>query len=133
MIKLNGNIYLTEGEVERIIDEVSCRFKTSHRAILPKKINYLDVEFVDILKDEAKNLTLSVYYLYGYGEDHASVKKIIKAVTVRMREEDSCTDKLTFMKHGISDEQKRQYRLKYENFLVNVFLEECIVKFKDIS
>ena len=133
MIKLNGNIYLTESEIERVVEGTLARFKTSHRAILPQKITYLDREFVAVLKDEAKNTSLSVYYLYGYGEDHAPVKKIVKAIADRCRHEDSCSDKLYFMQYDLTDAQRKKHRTQYENFLVNIFLEECILKFKKLS
>ena len=32
MIKLNGNIYLKANELEKYINEVAKRFRTSHRA-----------------------------------------------------------------------------------------------------
>ena len=75
MIKLNGNIYLKTNEVEIQIEKVAKRFRTSHRAILPQQITYLDREFVDCNRDEAKNLSLSLFYLYGYNEDHFVIKK----------------------------------------------------------
>ena len=133
MIKLNGNIYLTELEIERVVDDTLGRFKTSHRAILPQKITYLDRDFVDVLKDEAKNTSLSVYYLYGYGEYHAPVKKIVKAISERFRKKEECSDKLYFMQYDLSDSQRKKHRVEYENFLVNAFLEECILKFKKLS
>ena len=48
MIKLNGNIYLKSSEVEKEISSVSAKFRTSHRAVLPKPVKYLDREFVVI-------------------------------------------------------------------------------------
>lgn len=133
MIKLNGNIYLTEMEIDKIVSDVSNRFRTSHRAILPQQVTYLDREFVEILQIEAKNASLCVYYLYGYGEDYAPVKKIINAIADRFRKQEECCSKLYFMQYDLSDAQRKKYRTQYENFLVNVFLEECILNLKKIS
>lgn len=133
MIKLNGNTYLTETEIEVIVSNVATLFRTSHRAILPQKITYIDADFVTIIKEEAKHTSLSVYYLYGYGEDHASAKNIIKAIMERYREKDTCSDKLYFMQYDLTDAQRKKHRAQYENFLVNVFLAECILKFKKLS
>jgi len=133
VIKLNGNIYLDESEVDRYVSEVSTKFNTSHRALLPRKIIYLDVEFVSVLRDEAKNTSLAMFYLYGYGEKHAPIGKLIHAIYDRLRPEESCCDKLYFMQYDLSDSQRKKYRTQYENFLVNIFLEECILKFKKLS
>jgi hypothetical protein len=132
MITLNGNNYLTETEIDNIISDTVNRFKTSHRTILPQQVTYLDREFVDSLKDEARNTSLSVFYLYGYGETYASVKKIIKAIEDRFRKIEDCCEKLYFMQYDLTDQQRIKYRNQYENFLVNVFLEECIIKFKSL-
>ena len=133
MKKLNGNIYLKVEEIEKHLDEVAKRFKTSHRAILPRSIRYLDVEFVDRIKEEAKNLSLSMNYLYGYGEKYASVKSIKRKILERFREHDSCEDTLQFMQYDLSQTQRRKYRSLYENFLINVFLEECLIKLRNVS
>ena len=133
MIRLNGNIYLTEMEIESVVDIVTTRFKTSHRAILPQKIKYLDREFVDIIKTESKNTALSLYYLFGYGENYAPVRKIITAISDRFRKKDECCDKLYFMQYDLSVAQRKKYRVQYENYLINVFLEECVLKFKKLS
>lgn len=132
MIKLNGNIYLTEGEIDNIVGDTVTRFRTSHRAILPQQVTYLDREFVDSLKDEAKNTTLSVFYLYGYGENYASVKKIIKAIEDRFRKLEDCCEKLYFMQYDLTEQQRKKYRKQYENFLINVFLGECVIKFQSL-
>jgi hypothetical protein len=133
MIKLNGNVYLTEMEIDRIVGDTSTQFRTSQRAILPKQVTYLDREFVEAVHTEAKNTTLSVFYLYGYGEDYASVKNITQAVTERFRKIEECCSKLYFMQYDLSDSQRKQYRNQYENFLINIFLEECILNFKKLS
>jgi hypothetical protein len=133
MKKLNGNIYLKVEEVEKQIDDVCARFKTSHRAVLPKSIKYLDVEFVDRVKEEAKNLSVSMNYLYGYGEQYASVKSIKQKILERFREQDACEDNLHFMQYDLSQTQRKKYRTLYENFLINVFLEECSIKLRNIS
>jgi hypothetical protein len=133
MIKLNGNIYLRETEIDQVVHDTSSRFKTSHRAILPQKITYLDREFVDVLRDEAKNTALSLYYLYGYGEYHAPISKIIKAISERFRKKEECSNKLYFMQYDLTDAQRKKHRTQYENFLVNAFLEECILNFKKLS
>lgn len=133
MIKLNGNIYLTEMEIDRVVSETQIRFRTSHRAILPRKITYLDREFVDAIHTEAKNASLCAYYLYGYGENYASVCNIIKAISDRFRKKEECCEKLYFMQYDLSDSQRKKYRTQYGNFLINVFLEECILKFKKLS
>tara|TARA_X000000950_G_C13865648_1_gene640619 strand:+ start:1281 stop:1682 length:402 start_codon:yes stop_codon:yes gene_type:complete len=133
MKKLNGNIYLKVEEVEKEIDIVKCKFRTSHRAILPKAIRYLDLEFVDCIHDEAKNLTLSMNYLYGYGEEYTLVKLVIHKIQERFRDQDSCEDTLQFMQYDLTQTERKRYRKMYENFLVNVFLEECIKIFKKLS
>jgi hypothetical protein len=133
MIKLNGNTYLTETEIEVVVSDVATLFRTSHRAILPQKITYIDTDFVTAIKEEAKHTSLSVYYLYGYGEDHAPVRKIINAISDRFKNEEECSDKLYFMQYDLSDSQRKKHRTHYENFLVNAFLEECILKFKKLS
>ena len=133
VIRLNGNVYLTEDEIDDIVHTTLNQFRTSHRAILPKKITYLDREFVDALKDEAKHAILSVYYLYGYGEKYAPVKKIIKAISDRFKEKDQCCEKVYFMQYDLTDTQRKKYRTHYENFLINTLLEECIQEFKKLS
>jgi len=133
MIKLNGNVYLTEMEIERIVTDTSTQFRTSHRAILPKQVTYLDREFVEAIHNEAKNVTLSVFYLYGYGENYAAVNKIAKAIVDRFRKIEECCSKLYFMQYDLTDSQRKKHRNQYENFLINVFLEECILNFKKLS
>ena len=133
MIKLNGNIYLTEIEIDNVVRDTSNRFRTSHRAILPRQITYLDREFVEAINDEAKHASLCAYYLYGYGEQYASVDNITKAISDRFRKKQECCEKLYFMQYDLSDSQRKKYRNKYENFLINVFLEECILNFKKLS
>jgi hypothetical protein len=133
MIKLNGNVYLTEDEIDAIVHAVSLKFRTPHRDVLPQKITYLDSEFVDAIKTEAKNTILSVFYLYGYGELHAPVKKIITAVLERTRNLNDCCDKLYFMQYDLTDSQRRSHRTHYENFLINAFLGECVLNFKKLS
>jgi hypothetical protein len=133
MIKLNGNIYLDEMEIDRVVGDTSNRFRTSHRAILPRQITYLDREFVEAINDEAKNASLCAYYLYGYGEQYASVRNIIKAISDRFRKKEECCNKLYFMQYDLTDAQRKKHRTRYENFLINVFLEECILNFKKLS
>lgn len=133
MIKLNGNVYLTEVEIDHIVSDTSTQFRTSQRAILPQKVTYLDREFVEAIQNEAKNTTLSVFYLYGYGEHYASVTKIIKAIVDRSRKLEDCCSKLYFMQYDLTDSQRKKHRVQYENFLINVFLEECILNFKKLS
>lgn len=133
MIKLNGNIYLKANELEKYINEVAKRFRTSHRAILPQQITYLDKEFVDSIKEEEKNLCLSIVFLYGYGEDHVPLKKIIQGIHDRFRKENECCEKLYFMQYDLTDTQRKKYRTQYENFLINAFLNECIKKLEILS
>lgn len=133
MIKLNGNIYLDEMEIDRVVGDTSNRFRTSHRAILPRQITYLDREFVEAINDEAKNASLCAYYLYGYGEQYASVCNIINAISDRFRKKEECCNKLYFMQYDLTDAQRKKHRTRYENFLINVFLEECILNFKKLS
>ena len=133
MIKLNGNIYLKDIEIERYVTDVARRFKTSHRAILPQQINYLDREFVIAIQDEAKNLSLNCVYLFAYKEEFVSVKKAIQAIHDRFRPEEQCSNKLYFMQYDLSDSQRKKYRTTYENFIVNVFLDECIKKLESLS
>ena len=133
MKKLNGNIYLMSNEIESVVVEVSKKFKTSHRAILPRKITYLDREFVILIQEESKNLSLNSNFLYGYSEKYTSVKKIIQLVHDRLRPEEDCSDELKFMSYDITDKQRELYRKKYENFLINIFLDECIKKLETLS
>ena len=134
MIKLNGNIYLKDIEIERYVTDVARRFKTSHRAILPQQINYLDREFVIAIQDEAKNLSLwCSSYLFGYSEEFVSIKKAIQAIHDRFRPEEQCSNKLYFMQYDLTDSQRNKYRKQYENFIVNVFLDECIKKLESLS
>jgi len=132
MKKLNGNIYLKVEEVEKQIDTVKNRFRTSHRGILPKAIRYLDVEFVEYIHEEAKNLVFSMNYLYGYGEEYARIKLIIHKIQERFRDNESCEDTLQFMQYDLTQTERRRYRKMYENFLANIFLEECISKFRKL-
>lgn len=133
MIKLNGTVYLKVEEVEKFIYETKNKFRTSHRTILPQKINYLDREFVDLIEEEAKCTSLSIIYLYGYNEIHASVKKIIQAIHDRFRSEEESCEKLYFMQYDLTDHQRKKYRKQYENFLINVLLDECIKKLESLS
>ena len=118
MIKLNGNIYLTELEIDKIVSDTVNRFRTSHRAILPQQVTYLDREFVEVLNTEAKNASLCAYYLYGYGENYAAVDKIIKAIVDRFRKLEECCSKLYFMQYDLTDSQRKKHRNQYENFLI---------------
>jgi len=129
MIKLNGNLYLLPTEVEKGVANVAKRFRTSHRAILPQKINYLDREFVVLIQEEEKNLCLNINFLYGYDENYCSIKKIVQLIHDRFRNEEECSSKLYFMQYDLTDKQRKQYRKQYENFLVNVFLDECVKYF----
>jgi hypothetical protein len=36
------------------------------------------------------------------------------------------------MQYDLSDSQRKKHRLRYENFLVNVFLDECIKLFENL-
>lgn len=132
MIKLNGNFYLKYEEVEEQIDIVRARFRTSQRSILPSRVLYLDKEFVDSINEEAKNLILSLFYLYGYQEKHTSTKKIINGVSARFKNNEMCTEKIHFMQYDLTTSQRTQYRTQYQNFLINIFLGECIEKFKSL-
>tara|TARA_B100001093_G_scaffold354693_1_gene339233 strand:- start:12640 stop:13041 length:402 start_codon:yes stop_codon:yes gene_type:complete len=132
MKKLNGNIYLKVEEVEKEIDIVKNRFRTSHKAILPKVIRYLDVEFIECIHEEAKNLVMSMNYLYGYGEEYTQIKPIIHKIQERFRDNESCEDTLQFMQYDLTQTERRRYRKLYENFLANIFLEECIDKFRKL-
>lgn len=133
MIKLNGNIYLKSIEVEKVVNDQAARFRTSQRAILPQQVTYLDREFVSSIHNEEKNICLSTVFLYGYNEDHVSVKKIIQLIHDRFRPEEQCSNKLYFMQYDITETQKKNYRKTYENFLINVFLDECIKKLESLS
>ena len=133
MIKLNGNIYLREIEIDKTVNDTSNKFRTSHRAILPQQITYLDREFVESIKTEAKHTSLCAYYLYGYGEDYASINNITNAIADRFRNQTECCNKLYFMQYDLTDSQRKKHRTQYENFLINVFLEECILNFKKLS
>ena len=64
MIKLNGNFYLKVEEVEKEIEAVKKRFSTSHRNTVPSVVRYIDVDFVEKIHDESKNLIFSMNYLY---------------------------------------------------------------------
>lgn len=132
MKRLNGNIYLKVEEVEKQIDIVKNRFRSSHKAILPKVIRYLDLEFVECIYEEAKNLVLSINYLYGYGEEHTQLKPIIHKIQERFRDQESCEDTLQFMQYDLTQTERKRYRKLYENFLANIFLEECISKFRKL-
>ena len=133
MKKLNGNIYLKVEEVEKEIDSVRDRFRTSHRAVLPKCIRYLDVKCVEIIHDESRNLCASMNYLYGYGEEYTSLKLVVHKIQERFRDPDSVEDTLQFMQYDLSEKQRKKYRQLYQNFIVNVFLEECIKRLKKMS
>jgi hypothetical protein len=133
MIKLNGNIYLKSIEVEKEISSVCTKFRTSQRAVLPKPVKYLDREFVVSIQDEGLKLSLHCGYLYGYGEEHCSVKKVILCIQDRMRKEEHCSEELRFMQYDLSDSQRDKYRNLYLNFLINVFLDECVKSFEKLS
>ena len=132
MKKLNGNIYLKIEEIQKEVESVKKRFKTS-KGTTPSCVRYIDLEFVKKIQNESKNLIASMNYLFGYGEEHALLRLVIHKIQERFREQDSCKDTLQFMQYDLSQTQRRTYRLLYENFLVNVFLEECIIKFKKLS
>ena len=76
MIKLNGNLYLTAQEVYDVLNEVTALFKTSHRAILPQKIPYIDREFVEEIRERSKYIQLIIRNSYNYYETHLSLKQI---------------------------------------------------------
>ena len=132
MKKLNGNIYLKLEEIEKEVDSVKKRFKSS-KGTTPACVRYIDLEFVEKIQTESKNLCASMNYLYGYGEEYTLLKLVIHKIQERFRDQDSCKDTLQFMQYDLSQTQRRTYRLLYENFLVNVFLEECIAKFRKLT
>ena len=133
MIKLNGNVYLKIEEVEKEIETVKKRFNTSHRNTVPSVVRYIDIDFVEKIHDESKNLILSMNYLYGYGESCACIRLIIQKIMERFREKSSCEDNLYFMQYDLTQTERRKKRLLYENFLINVFLEECISRFRKLT
>jgi len=133
MIKLNGKFYLKYNEVEREISNVARKFRTSHRAVLPQQVTYLDREFVLALQDEAKNLTLVCGYLFSNNEEYCSSKQVIQCAHGRSRKEEHCSSQLRFMQYDLSDQQREKYRNLYLNYLVNVFLDECIKDFEKLS
>ena len=51
----------------------------------------------------------------------------------RFREKNSCEDNLYFMQYDLTQTERRKKRLLYENFLINVFLEECISRFRKLT
>ena len=61
------------------------------------------------------------------------MKKAIQAIHDRLRPEEQCSNKLYFMQYDLSDSQRKKYRTTYENFIVNVFLDECIKKLESLS
>tara|TARA_B100001093_G_C26795683_1_gene1000967 strand:- start:314 stop:712 length:399 start_codon:yes stop_codon:yes gene_type:complete len=132
MKKLNGNIYLKIEEIEKEVDSIKKRFRTS-QGTTPSCVRYIDVEFIEKIHNESKNLCASMNYLFGYGEEYTLLRLVIHKIQERFREQDSCKDTLQFMQYDLSQTQRRAYRLQYENFLVNIFLEECIIKFKKLS
>lgn len=133
MIKLNGNFYLKIEEVEKEIEAVKKLFHTSHRNTVPKPVRYIDVDFVEKIQYESKNLILSMNHLYGYGESNACTKLVIQKTMERFREKNSCEDNLHFMQYDLTQTERRKKRLLYENFLINVFLKECINRFRKLT
>lgn len=131
MIKLNGNIYLKESEIEKLLDDVSRKFHTSDQSILPPGVTYLDREFVQALEGEAKLTRIYALYLYGNGDEYISIKKIINTISDRYKKTTDCSEKLYFMQYDLTDAQRRTYRIQYENFLINIFLDECIKQCKN--
>jgi len=133
MKKLNGNFYLKIEEAEKEIDSVKKLFNSSHHKTVPKRIKYIDLDFAEKVQDESKNLILSLNYLYGYGELYASVKSIIQKIMERFRDHSMCDNNLFFMQYDLTDTERKKKRLMYENFLINVFYEECIDKFRKLT
>ena len=134
MKKLNGNLYLKIEEAETVIDSVKSLFHSSVHKTIPKKIKYIDLDFAEKVQDESKNLILSLNYLYDfYGELYASVRSIIQKIMERFRDQSMCDGHLFFMQYDLTDTERKKKRLMYENFLVNVFYEECIDKFRKLT
>jgi len=133
MKKLNGNFYLKIEEAEKEIDSVKKLFHSSYHKTIPKRIKYIDLDFAEKVQDESKNLILSLNYLYGYGELYTSVKAIIQKIMERFRDHSMCDNNLFFMQYDLTDTERKKKRLMYENFLINVFYEECIDKLKKLT
>jgi hypothetical protein len=129
MIKLNGNLYLTAQEVYDVLNEVTALFKTSHRAILPQKIPYIDRDFVEEIRERSKYIQLIIRNSYNYYETHLSLKQIFSILEYDIYDEEICSKELSFLKRDITEKQKEKYRKQYHNFLINCFLKESIKKF----
>ena len=72
-------------------------------------------------------------YLFGNDEEYCSSKQVIQCAHDRLRKEEHCSSQLRFMQYDLSDQQREKYRNLYLNYLVNVFLDECIKDFEKLS
>jgi len=126
MLKLNGKVYLTFQEVENVLQKVLSKFRTSHRVVLPQKIPYIDRQFIDELRERNLYITLIIRQQFSYYEKHMNHFQLIKVLEKEIYSDEMCETELKFLNSDITIKQKEEYRLKYQNFIVNCFVKECI-------
>jgi hypothetical protein len=126
MLKLNGKVYLTFQEVENVLQKVLSKFRTSHRVVLPQKIPYIDRQFIDELRERNLYITLIIRQEFSYYEKHMNHFQLIKVLEKEIYSDEMCETELKFLNYDITIKQKEEYRLKYQNFIVNCFVKECI-------
>ena len=123
MMKLNGNTYLSYKEVTDIVDIQLNRFSTSQHAILPQDISYVDAELISYMKKRAKDFYIALAFLYKIDE-YIVVSAISNMFATFLLGQVSA--ETTFLKASLTATQKRTYREKYSNYLVNILVGEVL-------
>lgn len=125
MMKLNGNTYLSYREVADIIDIQLSKFSTSQHTILPQNISYIDVELISYMTKRSKDIYTGLAFLYKIDE-YISVIAISNMFATFLFGSSAVSAETTFLTATITDAQKRTYREKYGNYLVNAFIGELV-------
>mgnify|MGYP000317697450 CR=1 FL=1 len=128
MMKLNGNTYLSYKEVTDIVDNQLSRFSTSQHAILPQDISYVDAELISHMKKRSKDIAIGLAFLYKTDE-YIAVPVISNTFATFLFGSSSVSAETTFLMASYTESQKKTYREKYGNYLVNVLIGEVVKQF----
>lgn len=125
MMKLNGKTYLTHAEVTCIIDDQLSRFSTSQHIIPPKDISYIDAEFVSTLKNKSKDIHVGLGFLYK-NDEYVVVNGVTNMMATFLIGTANASADTTFLTKALTDVQKKTYRGKYSNYLLNILIGEIV-------
>jgi len=124
-MKLNGNTYLSYRGVTDILDNQLSRFSTSQHAILPQDISYVDSELISHMKKRSKDMAIALAFLYKTDE-YIVVSTISNMFATFLFGSSSVSAATTFLMSSYTESQKKTYREKYGNYLVNTLIGEVV-------